>query len=115
MRASDLQLAPASAHQAVRGLLLLFWMLPAALLISVKTLAGDWFRAWGPFPVLLAHTLLWHGLRQIRPLARHDGAAQLFDRAQIIALVNLGLSPFLFFLHARPGVPFFEYAVVLWM
>jgi hypothetical protein len=100
--------------RVARGLSGLFWGIPAALLVSVKSATSDWFRPWGPLMPLLAHGLIFYSLFQIAALPPERGAwRDLVDRTKLLALVNLGLAPFVYFWNARPQNVYFAYAVGL--
>jgi hypothetical protein len=88
----------------VRGLSLLFWALPIALVVSVQTAKGDWFRPLGVLPPLLAGGLLFYPLLllgRFQPQERPWMGA--LERARVIGLINVGLAPFLFWWNRIPG------------
>lgn len=95
-----------------RGLSLLFWSLPVALVVCIQTAIGDWFRAMGglsggllgPFPAFLATALLWHGLNLLATFQKQERPwVVALDRARIFAVVNMGLSPFLYWWSRIPS------------
>ena len=51
----------ASLSRLVRGLSALFWGLPAALVVGVQTVKGEWFKAAGCIPATLAMGLILYG------------------------------------------------------
>lgn len=92
----------------VRGLSLLFWGLPLALIACVQTAKADWLRPLGLFPPVIVTALLLYGLwhaGQFQPQERIWQNA--LDRAKFLALVNLGLSPFLYWWNKFPYNEFF--------
>jgi hypothetical protein len=57
---------------------------------------------------LLFTATLWHGLRQLRDFQKQERIwQQALDWAEFLAIVNTGLSPFLFWWHRFPLVPFY--------
>jgi hypothetical protein len=91
----------------VRGLSLLFWGLPIALVIGIQSVYGDWFRPLGIGPALLASTLLCYGLSLLGHFQKQERPwIAALDRARILAFVNLGLSPFLYWWSRVPAHPF---------
>jgi hypothetical protein len=98
----------------VRGLSALFWGLPASLIICVGTAVSGWFRAFSVAPAFVATGLLLFGLWQIGAFQKQERPwRQALDRARLVALVNFGLSPFLYFFNKIPENSFFLLVVVL--
>jgi len=99
----------------VRGLSTLFWGIPLALVADVQTARTDWLDSLGALsfaPALALSGLLWHGLRQMRGFQRQERIwHQALHRAEIFAIVNTGLAPFLFWWHRFPLVPFYSACV----
>jgi hypothetical protein len=103
-----------SLGRLVKGLSALFWGLPVALLTCIKTAANEWSKPIDAMAPILATALLLFGLIQLgyfRPDERLWHGA--LDRAKLLALVNLGLAPFLFFWNRMPNVTFFAHAVAV--
>jgi hypothetical protein len=100
----------------VRGLSALFWGLPLALLVCVKTATNEWLRPLGIFPPVLVTVMLFYGLTQLSYFQRQEriwmGA---LERAKILALVNIGLSPFIYWWNKLPDVTFYSLAVTMLM
>ena len=97
-----------------RGLSALFWGLPSALIICTGTLNIEMLRPLGMVPALAVNGLLLYGLWQMddfQPQERPWRAA--LDRAKLLGIVNLGLSPFLFFYRQMPSQLLFQWSVVL--
>jgi hypothetical protein len=94
-----------------RGLSTLFWCLPLALMAQVETGRRDWAGFFGPLaflPALALTAMLWHGLRQLRDFQKQERVwQQSLDRVEFLAIVNTGLSPFLFWWHRFPQIPFY--------
>ncbi len=103
----------ASLAKLVRGLSALFWGLPLALVVAVQIGRGEVFpRSLGSLPVLIAMGILLYGthlLGAFQPQERIWRAA--LERARLVAVINLGLSPFLYFWSRVPGNPFFSVSV----
>lgn len=97
-----------SLGKLVRGLSALFWGLPAALIICVGTAVGGWFRAFSIAPAMIATGLILYGLWQIGAFQKQERPWRLaLDRARLVALVNFGLSPFLYWWNRMPDNSFF--------
>lgn len=103
-----------SLGKLARGLSALFWGLPASLLISAETARTEWFKPMGVLPLLAINTLLVYALWQMGAFQKQERPWRLaLDRAQLLALVNLGLCPFIYWHNRLPGENFFTYAVML--
>jgi hypothetical protein len=103
-----------SLGRLVRGLSALFWGLPAALIICVGTAVSGWFRAFSIAPAVAATGLLLFGLWQLGSFQKQERPWRIaLDRARLVALVNFGLSPFLYFFNRIPENSFFTLVVVL--
>jgi hypothetical protein len=103
-----------SLGRLVRGLSALFWGLPLALVVSVQTAKTDWFRGLGCLPPLLTNALLLYGLWQLGHFQRQERPwINAVDRAKILSVVNIGLSPFLFWWNELPRVSYYQFAVGL--
>lgn len=101
----------------VRGLSALFWSLPLMLIIYVQTARTDWLQSFGAMAMLpsigVSALLLWSlvQLRHFQPQERIW--RQAIDRAEVFAIVNLGLSPFLYWWHEMPFVPLYMACIAL--
>jgi hypothetical protein len=103
-----------SLGKLARGLSALFWGLPAALLIGVETARAEWLKPLGFLPVLAVNALLVYGLWQMSDFQKQERPWRLaLDRAQLLALVLLGLSPFIYWHNKLPGEIFFSDAVLV--
>jgi hypothetical protein len=95
----------------VRGLSILFWGIPLTLAADVQTARTDWLGPLGALgfaPAFFLSGLLWHGLRQLRDFQRQERVwQQALHRADMFAIINTGLAPFLFWWHRFPFVPFY--------
>lgn len=87
-----------SLRGLVRGLSMLFWGLPAALLIAAQTGRGDWLKPLGFVPISGVMALLLYGTLLLGKFQTQERIwMNALERARLAALVNLGLSPFLYF------------------
>jgi hypothetical protein len=105
-----------SLGRLVRGLSALFWGLPLGLVISVYVATNEWAQA----PHLLAPVtvagLLFYGIHLLGDFQKKERIwREALDRTKLLALVNFGLSPFVYWFNRLPTVPFFSAAVLLLM
>jgi hypothetical protein len=103
-----------SLGKLARGLSALFWGLPASLLVSAETARADWLRPLGMIPLLAVNALLFYGLWQMGDFQKQERPWRLaLDRSRLLALINLGLCPFLYWHNRVPEENYFTYAVLL--
>lgn len=103
-----------SLGRLVRGLSALFWGLPAALIVGVGTALSGWFRTFSVAPTFATTGLLLFGLWQLGSFQKQERPWRTaLDRARLVALVNFGLSPFLYFFNKVPENSFFLLVVAL--
>ncbi len=101
-----------SLGKLARGLSALFWGLPAALLIGAETARADWLKPLCFLPALAVNSLLVYGLWQMSDFQRQERPwRHALDRAQLLALVLLGLCPFIYWHNKLPEQIFFADAV----
>lgn len=101
-----------SLGKVVRGLSALFWGMPIALVTCVQTAVGDWFRPMGVVPALLSTGLLLYGLILLGEFQKQERIwHRALDRARLFAIVNVGLSPFLYWWSKIPSNLFFTVSV----
>ena len=97
-----------SLGKLVRGLSALFWGLPIVLIICVQTAKTDVLHSFNVFPPLIATGWLAHSLWQLGHFQKQERIwMNALERAKILALVDLGLSPFLFWWNQRPDELFY--------
>lgn len=97
-----------SLGHLVRGLSLLFWGLPAALVVCVQTAQADYLRFFGVVPAIVAASLPLYGLILIGRFRPEERIwIQALERARFFGVINLGLSPFLFWWTRMPSSPFY--------
>lgn len=103
-----------SLGKLARGLSALFWGLPAALLVSAETSLAEWVKPLDVLPLVAINSLLLYGLWQMGEFQKQERPWRLaLDRALLLALVNLGLCPFIYWHNRLPTVGFFNDAVML--
>ncbi len=103
-----------SLRDLVRGLTLLFWTLPLALLACVQGTVTDWLRPLGPLPTVITTALLLLALHFMSRFQMQERVWQhALDRAKLLAVVNVGFAPFLYWLRRVPEEPTFYWAVAL--
>jgi hypothetical protein len=105
-----------SLRRLVRGLSALFWGLPATLLVCVRTSVSDWLRPLGVLPPIMTTALLLYGLWQLSYFQRQERVwIHALDRAKVLAIVNIGLAPFIFWWNQLPQIPFYFLAIAVLM
>jgi hypothetical protein len=105
-----------SLARLVRGLSALFWGLPIGFIVCYYSASTDDFRNFGILPPLVCTGVLVYGLWQLGGFQRQERVwRNALDRARLFALVNFGLSPFLYWWHRLPSNPFFAIMVLLVM
>jgi hypothetical protein len=101
-----------SLGRLVRGLSALFWGLPVTLVVCIGTAGAGWFRAYGIVPPLATTGLLVFGLWQLDSFQKQERPwRNALDRAKIFALINLGMSPFVFWWNQQRELMFFNVSV----
>jgi hypothetical protein len=97
-----------SLGRLVRGLSALFWGLPIALVVCVQTAKSEWLRPLGITPPIAATALLFYGVMSLGHFQKQERVwNRALDRARVFALINLGLSPFVYWWSKIPSQPFF--------
>jgi len=103
-----------SLGRLVRGLSALFWGLPLALIICFYTARADSLKSFGMAPPIGATGLLVYGLWQLGAFQKQERVwRNALDRAQILSIINCGLSPFLYWWNRIPGQVFYMIMVIL--
>jgi hypothetical protein len=98
----------------VRGLSALFWGLPVAFLVCYYTAKADALRDFGVLPPVASTGLLVYGLGLLTSFQGQERVwRSALDRARLLALVNFGLSPFIYWWHRFPEKPFFLVMVMV--
>src|SRR5688572_7765310 len=103
-----------SLGRLVRGLSALFWGLPSALVVSVYVGTNEWARPvhmLGPVVVL---GLLFYGLSLLSDFQKRERIwRESLERTKLLALINVGLSPFIYWYNRLPEEQLYGIAVLL--
>jgi hypothetical protein len=103
-----------SLGRLVRGLSALFWGLPITLIVCFHTAKADSLKSFGIVPPLVTTGLLAYGLWQMGDFQKQERVWRTaLDRARLLSLFNLGLSPFLYWWNKVPANTFFLVMVLL--
>src|ERR1039458_3869189 len=106
----------------VRGLATLFWGLALTgfvylEMVYLETAPVMWRETFSPrafLPAFLLSWLLWYGLHQLRAFQPQERIWQrALSRAEVFAVLDAGLAPFLFWWYKMPAVPLFAACVGL--
>ncbi len=100
-----------SLGRLVRGLSALFWALPIALVISAQAATSNLVTPLGFLGLVgpaLTHGVMLYGLWMMSSFQTQERIwMAALERAQMFALLNVGLSPFLHWHQRAPEVDFF--------
>lgn len=103
-----------SLGRLVRGLSALFWGLPTALVVCVQTTRMDVLKDFTILPPVLVTGWLAFGLWQLGCFQKQERVwIHALDKAKWLALINLGLSPFIYFWTRMPEETFYNIMVLL--
>jgi hypothetical protein len=103
-----------SLGHVARGLSALFWGLPTLLIVGVRSVKADWLSPWALVPIVALNGLLLAGLWQMSSFQKQERPWRAaLDRATLLGLVNLGLSPFLYWWNRAPNQLFFSIGLIL--
>jgi hypothetical protein len=103
-----------SLGRLVRGLSALFWGLPLALVVCFHTARAESLKSFGLIPPVISTGLLLYGVWQISSFQKQERVwRRALDRALALSLINLGLSPFLYWWNRVPSNGFFFAMVIL--
>jgi hypothetical protein len=103
-----------SLGRLVRGLSALFWGLPVALIVCFHTARAPSVLGLGVTPPLVCTAWLFYGLWLLGGFQPQERVwVKSLDRARLLALINFGISPFLFWWNRMPAQPFFLAMVLL--
>ena len=93
-------------RQLVRGLEVLFWALPAALVVCVAESVSFEWQSWGVLPLVLVMGLLWYGASRLKAFQPEETVWQsTVTITELLALALVGLAPFLHWFHHVPEIP----------
>jgi hypothetical protein len=105
-----------SLGRLVRGLSALFWGLPLALVISVYVATNEFAQPPHLFAPVIVAGLLFYGLHLLGDFQRTERIwRDALDRTKLLAIVNIGLSPFVYWYNRLPQMQFFSAAVFMLM
>jgi hypothetical protein len=97
-----------SLNRLVRGLSALFWGMPATLIVCCYTARADTLKPLGIVPGIVCTAWLVYGLWQLGDFQKQERVWRAaLDRSLILGLINLGLSPFLYWYGRFPTVVLF--------
>jgi hypothetical protein len=103
-----------SLGRLVRGLSALFWGLPASLVVGFHTLKSEGMLPFAFWPVLVCVAVLSYGLWLLGDFQKQERIwIAALDRSRLLALIVLGLSPFLYWHNRVPANAFFLTMVFL--
>src|SRR6185369_4443509 len=103
-----------SLGRLVRGLSALFWGLPATLIVCFHTARADSLKSFGVLPPVVCTGLLLYGIWQMTGFQKQERVwRRALDRSFVLGMINLGLSPFLYWWNKMPGSLFFTIAVIV--
>ncbi len=103
-----------SLGRLIRGLSALFWGMPVALIVCFHTARSPYSIGLGVTPPLLCTGWLLYGLWLLGGFQPQERVwVKSLDRARVVALINFGISPFLFWWNRMPAQPFFLAMVLL--
>lgn len=100
-----------SLGRLVRGLSALFWGLPITLVLCVQIASSGWLNSSEIYGLLVpaaTTSLLFYGLWLMSGFQKQERIWTVsLERAKLISLVNIGLSPFLHWHQRLPAEPLF--------
>jgi hypothetical protein len=103
-----------SLGRLVRGLSALFWGLPAALVVCFHTARAESLKSFGVIPPVVCTGLLLYGVWQMSSFQQQERVwRRALDRALALGMINLGLSPFLYWWNKASSNLFFTLMVVV--
>lgn len=98
----------------VRGLSALFWGLPLALVVCFHTARADSLKNYGIIPPVVCTGLLLYGVWQMSSFQQQERVwRRALDRALALSIINVGLSPFLYWWNKVPNNLFFTVMVLV--
>ncbi len=97
-----------SLGRLARGLSALFWGLPVALLACFHAARAEFINSFWAVPPIVSTALLCYGLWQLGAFQKQERVwRDALERARVLALIDLGLSPFLYWHNRIPTNEFF--------
>ncbi len=103
-----------SLGRLVRGLSCLFWGLPLALLVSMPEVQSAWLGRVGYLPPIIMTSLLCYGTWLMGSFQQQERIwVAAHGRTLMLAIFNLGLSPFVYWWERVPSNEYFAVAALL--
>ena len=103
-----------SLGRLVRGLSALFWGLPSALVVSVYVGTNEWARPTHMLGPVVVLGLLFYGLNLLSDFQKQERIwRESLERTKLLALINVGLSPFIYWYNRLPEEQLYGIAVLL--
>lgn len=103
-----------SLGRLARGLTILFWALPLSVVADVQAARTSLLGSLGALPPLVANAAVLYALLLMGGFRPQERVwIRSLDRARILALANLGLSPFLHWWRLLPEVVHYQVAVAV--
>ena len=91
-----------------------FVCLEMVYLETAPTVWRETFSPWAFAPALLLNLLLWHSVNQMRAFQPQERIWQrALSRAEVFAVLDAGLAPFLYWWYRFPSVPLFNASATL--
>jgi hypothetical protein len=91
---------------------MLAWSLPVTLVVYVATARMDLLsplQGWSFLPAMVFSAVVFFAFNQLRDFQKQERVwQQALGRAEIFAIINTGLCPFLFWWHRMPWVPLYK-------
>src|SRR3569623_324898 len=92
-----------SLGRLVRGLSALFWGLPLGVVICVYVATNEWLHPVYMAAPVAVTALLLYGIKLLGDFQKQERIRrEALDRARILAMVNVGLSPFIYWYNRLP-------------
>ena len=102
-----------SLGRLVRGLSAVFWGMPVALVVCFDFARRDGLKWYYVAAPLASTGLLLFGLLQMGAFQRQERVwRKALDCCTLLACLNFGLSPFIYFWNKIPGNPYFTAAIL---
>jgi hypothetical protein len=97
-----------SLGQLARGLSGLFWGVPVTLLVCVHAGRAEFINSFWALPSSICTAWLFYSLWHLGGFQKQERVWQnALERARVLAFINVGLSPFLYWHNRVPGNEFF--------
>jgi hypothetical protein len=102
-----------SLARLVRGLSALFWGLPVTLVVCFHTARAETLKSYNFVPPVACTAMLLYGLWLLGGFQRQERVwRRSLDTTRLLALINFGLSPFLYWWNRIPDNRFYTAMVI---